>query len=125
MAYATIDDFNKFGPNSKCWPADFDTALKEAFIESAAAEIDSYIGVAYALPLSSPYDNSLIVANVSIAVYRLLQKRGWNPANEADAVLVDNYTRTLEWLNKVATGRCLLKNKKDSTANLINKPMVV
>ena len=58
MAYATINDFNMYGPNSKCWPADFDTTLKESFLEVASDEVDSYISVAYALPLTSPYDKS-------------------------------------------------------------------
>lgn len=125
MAYATLDQLNTFGPNQKCWPADFDDQLKSDYLDMASAEIDTYLAVGYQLPLAAPYDLSLVKACVTIASFHLLSKRGWNANAPNDQIFVDNYQRTLDWLNQVARGRYVLNNKKESSANLLNKPAVI
>lgn len=123
--YASLEQLNTFGINPEAYPDSFDDTLKTSVLEMVSAEIDTYIAVAYALPLVAPYDLAIVKACCTIASYYLLVRRGFNPNNSNDQLLYENYKLTIDWLQNLARGRYLISNKSNSSKNLLNKPKVI
>lgn len=109
MAYATIDDITDLYGADALYVADrdqdgaADTAAVDRALSSSSAEIDTYIGVRYALPLAE-VPEFLKTVCVDIAVYRL--------ALSADVLSEEHrrrYEDALNFLKRVADGKAALQ----------------
>jgi phage gp36-like protein len=123
MAYASQADFlasiNQFSlPNEL-----LDGYVIESALEDASALILSYITVAYE-ELKEPFDRAIKRKCIDIAYYYLMNKRGFNPANNSDVTVANDYTTALQYLKELQKNRVILINKADSPANLKNVPFV-
>lgn len=82
MSYATQSDITALYGADALAAADqdgdgvIDAAQVASALGSAAAEIDSYIGVRYALPISGTHPHLMQIC-VDVALYRLSNARGW------------------------------------------------
>lgn len=76
------------------------TAVAQAALDDATAEIDGYLVGRYTLPLASPPD-VLRVHCVTLAHYRLL-------GSAADEAAREDYKAVREYLTRVADGRVAL-----------------
>lgn len=79
-----------------------DTGVVAAAIAGAAAEVDSYLGQRYAVPLADPAPASVADAALTIAWYRLHTDRA------ADKDLRIRYEDAVRWLRDVSAGRASL-----------------
>lgn len=122
MAYASLEQFDSMSPN--VWSDDITDDMKLEALEEASDEIDNYLRPAYDLPLLVPYDAAIVKANVVISSYNLLFRLGWDPTNASDAMIENQYNKTIAWLDKVAQGRYILSNKQDYSTNVLNRPRV-
>lgn len=102
MAYASLIDLVNLGLPAAAL-ANFADNVKLAHLEAASSEADGYIQKRWAIPLSS-WPKSLTMRVARMAAYTLLEVRGFNPANPADATVVKGYDDAIKWLEKVATG---------------------
>lgn len=88
--------------------------------------MDTYLFSNYSLPLSEPYDLSLIKCCIDITSYYLILKRGFNPDNSIDQIIVTNYEKKIEFLRGINKGELILKQHREESAdNLKNKPLVI
>jgi phage gp36-like protein len=76
----------------------------EKVILDASAEMDSYLGQRYVLPIVS-LDRSLVAKCAAMAAFYLMQGIGYNPEGEADKIIVNGYERAIEYLEKVVDHR--------------------
>lgn len=76
-----------------------DAVRVERALEDASAEIDGYLDVRYALPLTAPYPSELIRRCCDIAMY-LLPVDALQRTEEQER----RYKLTLQWLEKVRSG---------------------
>jgi hypothetical protein len=53
-----------------------------------------------------------------------MNKRGFNPANNSDVTVANDYTTALQYLKEIQKNRVILTNKADSPNNLLNQPFV-
>lgn len=83
-----------------------DTAVVDEMIAAADAEIDSYVAVRYAVPLSNP-PAFIKLCSVSIAIYRLFERRAARLGGINDAVK-EGYKNATETLKAVAAGKISL-----------------
>lgn len=79
-----------------------DTAVVDAAIAGAAAEVDSYLGQRYTVPLADPAPAAVADAALTIAWYRLHTDRA------ADKDLRIRYEDAVRWLRDVSAGRASL-----------------
>ena len=77
-----------------------------AKLADANAEVDSYVGQRYALPLPAVPD-VLAAKATDLAVYKLFLRRGLRP-NTADEAVAMAYKDAVSWLKDVALGRASL-----------------
>lgn len=124
MAYASFEQWELLGPSSKAFNS-FSQERIEAFLEAASDLIDTYLTSQYDLPLTFPYDLSIVQACISISVYNLLLSRGSNPNNDNDQLYANDYEMKIAWLTKLASGKAFISNKSDSPNNLLGKPFIV
>lgn len=110
MSYASTTDLQTLG-----LPAAFfagalapDITTQQAALDYATAFANSFVAVKVELPLTSPYDPTLVQATVAIASYTLMIRRGFNPENAADLALRQRYEDAVKWLERVAAGRAQL-----------------
>lgn len=103
--YAEITDLDKFGIQASAL-ASLSSEQKNAALDRASDEIDTYIGNVYALPLNT-WGNDLRARCVDMAVYHLLARRGFNPDGK-DAIVQDRYDAAIVWLRDIAAGRARL-----------------
>lgn len=95
-------------------------------LESVSQEMDTYLYSNYKLPLSEPFDLSLQKCCVDIASYYLILKRGFNPDNSIDQIIVTNYEKKIEFLKGINKGELILKqHREENASNLRNKPLVI
>ena len=124
MAYASFEQWEILGPSSKAFSS-FSQEKIEAFLEVASNLIDSYLANQYELPLTFPFDLSIVQACISIAVYNLLLSRGINPNNDNDQLYANDYESKISWLTKLSTGKISINNKSNSPNNLLGKPFII
>jgi phage gp36-like protein len=123
MAYASSSDFLA-AINQNSLPEELlDLNVIEVTLEDASALIFSYICVAYD-ELIEPFDRAIKRKCIDIAYYYLMNKRGFNPGNNSDVTIANDYTTALEYLVLLQKNRVILINKADSTNNLLNVPFV-
>jgi hypothetical protein len=75
----------------------------------ASSEADGYLGDRYPLPYFPPFPTALIIHTTYIAVFRLMNARGYDPEAGADEQIRQNYymttfnpnTGVLGWLARV------------------------
>lgn len=79
-----------------------DSGVVAAAIAGAAAEVDSYIGQRYTVPLTDPAPAAVADAALTIAWYRLHTDRA------ADKDLRIRYEDAVRWLRDVSAGRASL-----------------
>jgi phage gp36-like protein len=128
-SYATLDDLQNQGIIPQFFTGDLapsSDAIVAALVY-AASYIDSIIGVSDKLtfPLPTPYDPTLVQANVVIAIWNLLSVRGFNPEDPSDKAVRTRYDDAIKWLDKVANGRAKLLRQKTTTNVLGVQPEVV
>lgn len=87
-----------------------DTAAVDAAIAGAAAEVDSYLGQRYAVPLAEPVPAAVADATLTIAWYRLHTDRASDPD------LRIRYEDAVRWLRDVSAGRARLPDVAPSSA---------
>jgi phage gp36-like protein len=131
MAYATHDDITTLYSEDALYVADRDgdgvadgAAIARA-LTSASGEIDSFLGVRYALPIEAASD-LLVQFCVDIAIYRLALARD---------VLSEEHRRryedTIKHLQKIADGKATLNlpgpvdpDTGEATASSTPRPIV-
>jgi phage gp36-like protein len=122
MAYATLLDLAQQGLPDPALE-EIDDPTKTAALEAASKLADDYIGGAFVLPLSS-YGASLTRHVVSIAVYDLLTRRGFNP-DGSDENVRRRYEDAIRWLERIADGRLKPADIIDSTPDEIESASYV
>lgn len=107
MPYATQADLAaRFGTQQLLQIADrdgddvLDAAVVDAALADADAEIDSYIGLRYELPLASTPPRLRDIA-IDVAMYKL------HPAGTPEDVL-QRYRDAVKWLNELSKGNVLI-----------------
>jgi phage gp36-like protein len=106
MAYCTSDDILKHIPEPELAQLTAETGeapdleVVNDAIAAADAEIDSYLGVRYSLPLAAPAPARIKALSVDMAIYHLHSRRGIMPE-----VRRDKYKDAVAFLRDVAAGR--------------------
>jgi phage gp36-like protein len=108
MAYCSEDDLLKMIPQADL--ADLtvesgevpDSLIVIDAISKAAAEIDSYLGVKYVVPLSAPPDQVKALA-VDLAIYHLFSRRSIIPP-----VWQQRYDAAVAFLKQVVAGQLVI-----------------
>jgi phage gp36-like protein len=108
MGYCTEDDLLQMIPQSELAELTAESGevpdsliLNEA-ISKAAAEIDSYLGVKYVVPLAAPPARVKALA-VELAIYHLYSRRSVVPP-----VRQQNYEEAVAFLKQVAAGQAVI-----------------
>lgn len=106
--YATASDFRAIGLKAEA-VAGYTDGQIDTFLVSASATADSYIASRYlqAGPLVS-WGDELRRAVCKIAALYLLEQRGLDPSNPADAMLVKGHDDAVAWLRDVQASRASL-----------------
>jgi phage gp36-like protein len=108
MAYCSEDDLLNMIPQTELAELTVesgevpDSLIIAEAISKAEAEIDSYLGVRYAVPLSDPPDQVKALA-VDLAIYRLYSRRSVVPP-----VRQQNYDTAVAFLKQVAAGQAVI-----------------
>lgn len=106
-SYASNTEFTEAG-----LPAGAIVGLSSGMItrtlERASRVADTYLRDRYKLPLSDPYDPSLVDCVCQIAAWRLMQRRGFNPNTPGDAVIRVGYEDAIAFLKRVSNGQAQL-----------------
>ena len=108
MAYATLDDLDECGLPAGALSAIQPTVRQKA-LDKASAYADGFLRDQATLPLTAPYDPSLVDAVCQIAAWRLLCLRGFNPDNPGDQVIRQGWSDAVAWLTRVANQQVKLK----------------
>ena len=122
--YASIFDFETLGLVSKAL-RNLPATTVTQFLLKAGGTVDSYLRAGgYTLPLtgvlgtattaSTGFPDEIIDANVCIARFRLMVRRGFSP-DDHDRNFRETYDDCIEWLEKVATGAVQLDVNADAT----------
>lgn len=100
---ATLANLADLGLDPKAFPSSIDDATKTQHLVSASGKASSYLAKQYTFPLVS-WGDDVREAVVAIAVYTLMSRRGFNPANPGDQAIVKRYDDAIRWLEGVAKG---------------------
>lgn len=110
MAYCTQDDLLKMIPPGELTELTADSgdlpdgAVVAEAIAKAAAEIDSYLGVRYPVPLPAPVPERVRALAVDLALYHLYSRRSLAPT-----VRRQKYEAAVAFLKQVAAGQALVE----------------
>ena len=108
MSYATIADFQRIGlPGGALESISFESIQGE--LDAASDEAGTYVGCKYTMPISAPYDRTLVRAVCCIAGWNLMAFRGFNPENAGDQVVRQRWTDSIKWLERVANGQARMQ----------------
>jgi len=99
--YINIDELERLGLNKRALLA-FTDEEKQAAIDTATAEIDSWIARAVDVPLTAPIGLAVKLHTARMAVYNLLSVRGMDP--DADRLIFDNYKMARDFFLSVGKG---------------------
>ncbi len=106
-SYASSSDLDEAGLPSGVL-AGLAAGTIDRALERASRSADAYLRDRYNLPLSAPYDQSLVDAVCQLASWRLMQRRGFNPNTPGDAVIRVGYEDAIAFLKRVANGQAQL-----------------
>ena len=113
-AYATSTDLARFGVGALA-TAGMASGDLDAAMLAAAAVAESYLAVAYTLPLTS-WGDDLRRAVCMIAAWDILGgNRGFNPEQGSDTAVRLRYEDAIRWLERVASGAVVPVGIVDST----------
>jgi phage gp36-like protein len=102
-SYATPTDLANVGA-LPAFTQSLTAAQQTEAIQNASAFMDSYFSSRFMLPLVTwTYDVTLCCAQ--IAIYYLVQARGYNPNNPAEDTYRVRYEQCINWLKDVARGQ--------------------
>lgn len=99
---ATLADLGDLGLKPEATSALSD-ATKTQHLVAASGKVASYLAKQYTFPLVS-WGDDVRDAVVAIAVYTLMSRRGFNPANPGDQAIVKRHDDAIAWLRDVAKG---------------------
>ena len=100
--YATADDLVACGVSPEAIKR-MGPDVIAAILAQASRTADGFLAQRYSLPLLSCGDD-LTMLVCQIAAYRIMCRRGWNPADPNNAGLVFLYNEALRTLKSVAVG---------------------
>lgn len=106
-SYATTTDLDNCGLPASALSS-IDSAVKQVALDDHSAEADGYIGDKVTLPLTAPYDRTLVRMICFRAAWDLLCFRGYNPSDPSDAVVERRALMAEEWFKRVANGQIRL-----------------
>lgn len=102
-AYATATDLSQVGALPS-FVQSLTSAQQTEAIRNASAFMDSYLASRFMLPLVTwTYD--VTICCCQIAIYYLVQARGYNPNNPAEDTYRIRYEQCVSWLKDVARGQ--------------------
>jgi phage gp36-like protein len=104
MGYATLADLEDIGLPPGALQG-VSTEAKQAALDKASARASAYLRDQYKLPLTAPYDESLVDAVVQIAAARLMRRRGFNPNSAGDAAIQLGHDEAIAYLQRIANGQ--------------------
>lgn len=81
---------------------------QERAIDSAENDADSYISGAGMTPPLLVFPAVLTNKVVDLAVYYLFEKKGFNPTNESDALIITRRDNAIGWFRDLARNPALL-----------------
>lgn len=105
--YAKLSDLASSGLAEKKL-ANVPSEEQERAIESAESDADSYISGAGMVPPLLAFPAVLTSRVVDLAVYYLFEKKGYNPTNESDALIVTRRDNAIGWFRDLARNPALL-----------------
>lgn len=120
---ATVTDLDALGIPDSAFPDEITTAIKNAALDAASSVVASYMKKRFTFPLIA-WGQDVRLATVSIAVYRLMSRRGFNPQSGLDSIVITNYRDQigepgkLGWLDRVARGDVEPDDLQDSTGDV-------
>jgi phage gp36-like protein len=121
MAYCTEDDLLKMIPQSELAELTVesgevpDSLIIDDAISKAGAEIDSYLGVKYVVPLASPPIQVKALA-VDLAIYHLYSRRSVVPP-----VRQQKYDAAVAFLKQVAAGQLVIVGPQGELPTVANE----
>jgi len=129
QSYAQIADLGTCGLPRLFFTGDLAPTVddQQTVLNEVAAMIDGLIDACpdITLPLSTPYDPTLIWANKVIAAWRFLSNRGYNPENPTDNSVRMQHDDAMKWVDKIATSRAKLKRQVTAPNPIGVQPDVV
>ncbi len=100
--YASVEELQDQGiPPAGLGDLSDDTL--ETALTWASGQADSYFRKRFKLPLVS-WGEDVKSAIVSMAIWRLLTRKGFNPQVPGHAAIAQNYSDAIKWLKEVASG---------------------
>lgn len=104
-AYCEIEELGRWGISADALE-DVQDPDSDAAIAGASDLIDSYLRSRFTLPLVA-WGDDLRRACAIIAVYDLMQTRGYNPAEPEDKQLEIRYRDVIRWLERISSGQAV------------------
>lgn len=93
------------------------TSTVQGALDIAAGRVNSFLKKRYSLPLVS-WGEDLEYAEMCLAQYQLIARRGFNPQSQSDVNAKDQSKEALDWLKLVANGDVEPNDIVDATPNL-------
>lgn len=107
MGYATVADLAACGLPAAALASISDPTKLQALDDNSAVA-DTYMGDKYQLPLSPPYDRSVVRMVCYLAAWDLLGLRGYNPSDPTDQVVQRRAQIAIDFFQRVADGKARL-----------------
>jgi phage gp36-like protein len=111
--YATPTDLLQYVPEAVLTGISPDD--RQAALDDASAEADTYLRAQYTLPLSEPYDRALVRHVCAIAVWALLCRRGFNPEQGSNKTFETNYDKAIGWLKSISRREVSIDEGSDAS----------
>jgi phage gp36-like protein len=112
QSYASLEDLQSTGLPIAYFTGDLAPTpdLQQTFLNQTARTMDGYMAANpnITLPLLPPYDDQLIQCNVSLARYRMVLQRGYNPESPDVGIKQDNDAQ-MKWLHDLSAARVKLQ----------------
>jgi phage gp36-like protein len=110
-AYCTIAQLSLYGIRAEAI-ANVDPSILQANIGAASDVIDSYLRSRFTLPLLA-WGSDITGACAKIAVYTIIQARGFNSARASDEQIKAAYDEAIHWLVDISNSKAT-PNVEDS-----------
>jgi len=102
LVYATPADVKNLSLPPEALAGFTDVQIDEA-CQKESGFADGYLGTQFKLPLSA-WGDDLRANTADRAGYRLMRRRGFNPNDDSDQILVKTFDDSVSWLKGVAGG---------------------